>query len=216
MTKKQEYGLYKITFYEGTNNEYYSFTTREAAETGITPYLLYRQRCGEKISFNQNTNKWEPEDTPLIRLTFDAADSFQASRQVRAIKCQGLKQALKLHLIRSGVRQEEHPTEHKKRVRKNVTLANGFRKHVISTFIEAGLNHEIRELIVDHATGLDSSYFRPSEKQVLEEYMKAEPYLTIDPSMRLQERVDTLEAEKTALSQLAAEIDKIKHQMNIE
>ena len=58
-----------------------------------------------------------------------------------------------------------------------------------STFIEAGLNHEIRELLVDHATGLDASYFRPSEKQVLEEYLKAEQLLTIDPSLRLQQEV---------------------------
>lgn len=42
-----------------------------------------------------------------------------------------------------------------KRVRKPISLSNGFRKHVISTFIEVGLNHEIRELLVDHATMLD-------------------------------------------------------------
>lgn len=86
LTKLPDYGLYKITFYEGTNNEYYTFTTRECAQTGIDSYLLYRQRCGEKIAFNQKTNRWEPGDAPLIRLSFDATDSFQA-----------------LHLIRSGV-----------------------------------------------------------------------------------------------------------------
>jgi hypothetical protein len=215
LTKLPDYGgLYKITFYEGTNNEYYTFCTRECAQTGIDSYLLYRQRCGEKLSFNQNTNKWEPEDTPLIRLTFDAADSFQASRQVRAIKCQGLKQALKLHLIRAGVRQEEHPTEHKKRVRKNVTLANGFRKHVISTFIEAELNHEIRELLVDHATGLDASYFRPSEKQVLEEYLTAEPYLTISDEYRLKTEVETLKVEKSSWESLREEVNALKDLLN--
>jgi hypothetical protein len=175
LTKISDNGLYKITFYEGTNNEYYTFCTREAAQTGIDPYLLYRQRCGEKISFNQDLNRWEPEDTPLIRLSFDGTDSFQASRKVRPIALQGLRMALSLHLVRSGLRQIEHPTEHSKRVSKPIKMANGFRKHVISTFIEAGLNHEIRELLVDHSTGLDASYFRPSEKQVLEEYLKLNP-----------------------------------------
>jgi len=214
LTKLPDYSLYKITFYEGTNNEYYNFCTRECAAS-VDSYLLYRQRCGEKLSFNESTNRWEPEDTPLIRVSFDMNDSFQASRQIRALTQHGVRMALDLHLIKCGLRQTEHPNERNRRVRKNISLANGFRKHVISTFIEAQLNHEIRELIVDHATGLDSSYFRPTEKQVLEEYLKAEPYLTIDPSMRLQERVDTLEAEKTALSQLALEIDRIKEQMNI-
>jgi hypothetical protein len=71
LTKISDYGLYKITFYEGTINEYYTFCTRETAQTGIDTYLLYRQRCGEKLSFNQGLNRWEPEDTPLIRLSFD-------------------------------------------------------------------------------------------------------------------------------------------------
>lgn len=45
LTKIPEYGLYKITFYEGTNNEYYTFCTREAAQIGIDNYLEYRKRC---------------------------------------------------------------------------------------------------------------------------------------------------------------------------
>jgi hypothetical protein len=72
----------------------------------------------------------------------------------------GLAQALDAHLNRVGIRQVEHPTEIAtnlegepidnakiiNRIRKPISLSNGFRKHVISTFIEAGLNHEIREL----------------------------------------------------------------------
>jgi integrase len=210
LTKIPEYGLYKITFYEGTNNEYYSFTTRECAQTAIDSYLLYRQRCGEKISFNQNTNKWEPEDAPLIGLTFDGTDSFQACRQIIPIKYTGLKRAITLHLIRSGIRVEEHPTEHKKRVRKAIQLTNGFRKHVISTFIEAGLSHEIRELLVDHATQLDQNYFRPTDEQVLQEYLKAEPLLTIDPSLRLQHEIQTLKVEKSSREELRKEVDGLK------
>lgn len=214
LIKIADHGLYKITFYEGTNNEYYTFCTSEAAQTGIEPYLLYRQRCGEKLSFNQDMNRWEPEDTPLIRLSFDGTDSFQASRQVRPIALQGLRMALSLHLVRSGLRQVEHSTEHSERIRKSITMANGFRKHVISTFIEAGLNHEIRELLVDHATGLDASYFRPSEKRVLEEYLKAEPYLTIDSSLRLQQEVETLRVEKNSWESLREEVESLKSLIN--
>jgi hypothetical protein len=76
------------------------------------------------------------------------------------------------------------------------------------------LNHEIRELLVDHATGLDASYFRPTEKQVLEEYLKAEPYLTIDSSLRLQQEVETLRVQKSEMDELKAEIDKVKALLN--
>jgi hypothetical protein len=137
-------------------------------------------------------------------------DSFQAARQVKPMALEGLRWSLSTHMIKCGLRQAEHPTEHKKRVRKSIALANGFRKHVISTFIEAGLNHEIRELLVDHATGLDASYFRPSEKQVLEEYLKAEPLLTIDSSLRLQQEVQTLRVEKSSWEAMRKELDEIK------
>jgi integrase len=214
LTIIKDYGLYKVTFYEGTNNEYYSFTTRECAQTGIDSYLSYRQRCGEKLSFNQNTNRWEPEDTLLIRQSFDMNDSLQASRRIKPISLHGLRMALDIHLIRCGIRQPAHPTEHNKRVRKPIALANGFRKHVISTFIEAGLNHEIRELLVDHATHLDQNYFRPTEEQVLNEYLKAESLLTIDPSLRLQNEIQTLKVEKSNWQALRQELDELKEMFN--
>jgi hypothetical protein len=169
----------------------------------------------EKVSFNQDLNIWQPSDAPLIRLSFDARDTYQASRHVKPMKIQGLRQALNVYLIRAGLRQAEHPTEHNKRVRKNITLANGFRKFVISTFIEADLNHEIRELLVDHATGLDASYFRPSEKQVLEEYLKAEPYLTIDPSVRLQQENQNLKVEVSRFDNVLEDLNNIKKTLGI-
>lgn len=95
-----------------------------------------------------------------------------------------------------------------------MTLSNGFRKRAISIFIEAGLNHEIRELLVDHATGLDASYFRPSEKQVLEEYLKAEPYLTIDPSIRLAQENQTLKVERSSWESLREEVEGLKALLN--
>jgi integrase len=199
LTKLPDYDMYKITFYEGTNSEYYTFTTRECALTGIDNYLEYRKRSGENISFNENMNRWEPANAPLIRLQFDISDMFQVKRP-QPITLTGLRIALHNHLIRSGLRQIEHLTEANNcnRIRKAVPIFNGFRKHVISTFIEAQLNHEIRELIVDHATMLDQNYFRPSEEQVLTEYLKAEPYLTIDPSVKLanENKILTMDRNK--------------------
>jgi hypothetical protein len=176
----------------------------------------------EKISFNQNTNRWEPDNAPLIRQQFDVADLLQV-RHPKTITTDSLRFVLALHLVESAIREVEHPIatatgpydkNSAKRIRKSIALANGFRKHVISTFIEAGLNHEIRELLVDHATGLDASYFRPSEKQVLEEYLKAEPLLTIDSSLRLQQEVQILKVEKSSWEAMRKELDDIKRMLS--
>ena len=161
LVKLPKYGLYRIVFYEGTNNEYYTFTTKECAITGIDTYVQYRQRCGEKISFNENTQRWEPGHIPLIRLQFDGNDILQVRNNTHPITLNALRRALEKHLIRCGLRQVEHPVatdknpNSTKRIRKTISLSTGFRKHVISTFIEAELNHEIRELLADHSTMLD-------------------------------------------------------------
>jgi hypothetical protein len=212
LTKLPNYRLYRIVFYDRSNNEYYSFCTREAA-TSIDSWLFYRQRCGEKISFNETTQKWEPYDTPLFRLQFDVEDLLQV-RNPRPMNVDALRAVLALHLVRSGIRDVEHPTattpNSASRVRKSISLSNGFRKHVISTFIEAGLNHEIRELLCNHATQLDAHYFRPTQEQILQEYLKAESLLTIDPSLRLQREVQTLKVEKSSWEAMRKELDDIK------
>lgn len=123
-----------------------------------------------------------------------------------------IRRALTTHLIRCGLREVEHPEapNSTNRCRKTVALSNGFRKFVITTFINRGLNHEIRELLVDHATHLDMNYFRPSEAQVLEEYLKAEPYLTIDPAMRLKEENQFLKIRADRLESVISEIEEVK------
>jgi integrase len=216
LTKLVDHGLYRIMFYEGSNNEYYTFTTNECASS-VDNYLLYRQRCGEKISFNETTQRWEPDNAPLLRLQFDGEDVLQA-RNPRPMINRSVREALTMHLVRAGIREVEHLTapDSPKRVRKPVSLSNGFRKHVISTFIQAGLNHEIRELLVDHSTMLDQHYFRPTEDQVLAEYLKAEPLLTVDPAMRLEQENRKLKAEKSEWEELRMEIDEMKALLKLE
>jgi hypothetical protein len=215
LTKLPSYGLYRITFYEGSNNEMYTFTTRETAQTGVENYLLYRKRSGENISFNEKTQQWEPLDTPLIRQQFDVNDLLQV-KHPKPMKLNTLRNVLATHLIRCGLRTIEHPTAPRstKRVRKSVSLSKGFRKRAISLFIEAGLNHEIRELIVDHATQLDSAYYRPTEDQVLREYLKAEPYLMISDEYRLKEEVQTYRIEKKSWESLREEVEGLKALLN--
>jgi hypothetical protein len=217
LTKLPDHGstmmmMYRIVFYERTNNEYYSFTTSECG-SAIDNFLLYRQRCGEKLSFNASTNRWEPYDAPLIRLQFDVEDLLQV-RNPRPMNVDALRAVLALHLVRSGIRDVEHPTaavpNSASRVRKSISLSNGFRKHVISTFIEADLNYAIRERLVDHSGTLDDHYYRPTEGQVLAEYLKAEALLTIDPAARLARENQELKVERSSLEALRVEVENLK------
>jgi hypothetical protein len=98
LVKLPDYGLYRIVFYESTNNEYYTFTTRETAQTGIDNYLLYRKRSGENISFNEKTQRWEPDNTLLIRQQFDINDLWQV-KHPKPMKLNTLRTVLSTHLL---------------------------------------------------------------------------------------------------------------------
>jgi hypothetical protein len=149
LTRIDEFGIYKIVIYEGTNSEYYSFVSRECAQA-IDDYFAYRIRCNERITFNPDTRKWEPEDAPLLRIQSDSTDGLQA-RHPKPMKNNGIRKLLAHHLVKCGLRTVEHPSEPNstKRVRKAVALGNGFRKFAISSFVRAKVNHDIRQLLVD-------------------------------------------------------------------
>jgi integrase len=212
---KIDYGMYKIVIYEGTNNEYYNFGTPEFGQA-YESYISYRIRCGEKITFNDSTCKWEPDNAPLIRQQFDINDSLQA-RNPQPMDLNALRKVLTRHLVKVGLRTVEHPTapNSTKRVRKPVGLASGFRKFVISKFIAAGLNHEIREMLVDHSTMLDQNYFRPSEEEVLGEYMKAVDFLTISSENKLRRQVEVLTIEKSKVDSALTRIDELEKKLGI-
>lgn len=56
------------------------------------------------------------------------------------------------------------------------------------------------------------NYFRPTEQKVLEEYLKAEPYLTIDPSMRLIQENQILKVNIDKYEGMFDRIEMLKHE----
>jgi hypothetical protein len=57
-------------------------------------------------------------------------------------------------------------------------------------------------MLLGHKIGLTGSYYRPTEQDMLEEYQNAEDNLTIDPSNRLQKKIQTLTVEKSRLDRI--------------
>jgi hypothetical protein len=216
LTKIPELGIYRVLFYEDSSSEYYNFTTRECASTGIDNYLLYRQRCAEDIAFNATTQRWEPEESPLIRLQFDVNDVLQI-RHPQPITLNAIRVIMGNHLVKSGIRKIEHPTANSiNRVRKSVPLTNGFRKFTISNFVRAGVKHDVRQMLVDHKGGyLDESYLRLTDEEILSEYMKAEPFLTIDDSMRLKQENQILKIRADKVDEAFSKIDDLKEKLGI-
>ena len=195
--------IYKITVYEGFNEEYITFCTPECT-TAIDNYLKMRERYGEKL----NTNSY------LIREQFDVRDQFAISK-CRETKASTLARKLIDLSERSGIRKKEEVVllENKKRaeIRKDVPIAHGFRKFFTSQLVEADLKTELRWLLEGHnLKGNDSNYVRVSEKRLQEEYERAIDNLTIDPANRLQRTIETLKVDKSRIDMLEAKIQKLE------
>jgi integrase len=166
-----DYKLYQITVYEGHSKAYYAYCTPECAAY-LNSYIEYRERCGEKIT----------PDSPIIREQFDCDDVLFAKRP-RHITLSGLKKTIDRLLFRAGVQTVVHRTENQTKVlHKEVARLNGFRKFANTQMVRAKVNPVIKEMLLGHRTGLDDNYYRPSQEEVLQEYLKAVDLLSMSPT----------------------------------
>lgn len=143
-----------------TKDEYFTFCTPECASY-IDSYLEYRTRSGEKLT----------KDSFLIREQFDVNDIEQVRKQGQPISINTMSNILSSLTIRSGVRQVNHNATG--RERQPVPLAHGFRKFFTTELINAKVNPEIREMLLGHSIGLAGAYYKPTEDEMLDEYMKS-------------------------------------------
>ena len=198
----EQYKLYKITIYESSRDEYYTFCTPEA-RSAIDEYLDYRKRSGERLGPN----------SPLFRKHFDAEDPNSINNP-RSLSTSGLQTALDYALARAGLRTTVSRTDENDkitgRIRKEVARFHGFRKYAITNMKNAGVDFSDREYLVGHrkSRGLDVNYDRTSEQDRLSQYIKSISALTIDDSQRLELKVEDLEKKNSEIELMKIEMKK--------
>ncbi len=173
----------KLTVYENTNEEYFTFIDPECANF-INEYLNYRKCVGEITS----------PDSFLIRNHFDDYSNPQKARRITKHNIR----IIFYHLMK------------KSGIKANIQLTHGFRKFFTTELLKSKVNPEIREMLLGHKIGLASSYYRPTEQEMLEEYQKAIDNLTIDPANRLQRKIETLTIEKSRLDRIEEKMLKME------
>jgi len=193
--------LYKITIYENTRDQYFTFCTPETAEC-IDSYLEYRKRCGEKLT----------GESFLIRNQFNMNDLEQIRKYSRGVSRSSLLCLLNIRLVKSGLRVINHTYTGKQR--HPISMAHGFRKFFTTQLVNSRINPEIREMLLGHSIGLASAYYKPTEEEMLEEYMKGVDNLTINPENRLKRKVEKLEVEASQLQRLQAAVKALEMKIN--
>jgi integrase len=197
LTPIDEHNLYQIDVYATSKHERYPTYCTPECRNAIDAYLDYRRRFGENI----NDNSY------LIREVFDSNNPFiinAPKEPTEKMVYDSLEQALK----RSGVNQRIAGLG--KGIRRGIMRSHGFRKFYNTMMIKAKVDFNTRHALVGHKSirGLDINYDRTPDIDRLEEYLRAIPFLTIDPNQRIeQENQDLKTVQAERIARLQAQVD---------
>ena len=172
----------KIIVYAGEPEQYFSFITLEAYNS-LKEWMDYRASYGEKIS----GNSW------LMRDIWQKTHHRYCHRIGLAAEPEQLKSTAIKKMISSmwqvvGVRNQLDQGE-KRHEFKGV---HGFRKY-FETHCQLVMNHNNIKMLMAHSLGESGNYHRPTETQLLEDYLKAVDLLTINEENRLSKRINELQ-----------------------
>ena len=191
--------VYKITVYSGDKEEYFTFCTPECAKE-IDSYLDFRKRHDENLT----------GDSFLLVKKFDLSlviNGFSGE----PFGSNGLPNTLEDFIRNSGLRSIDHKNHYK---RKQIPIFHGFRKFFTKQLVDSKLNPEIREMLLGHKIGLTSAYYKPTEQDMLNEYLKAVGILTINEENRLKLKLEQrVQIEKSQIDTLKADFEKFKNQV---
>jgi hypothetical protein len=172
----------KIIVYAGEPEQYFSFITSEAYNS-LKEWMDYRASYGEGI----NGNSW------LMRDIWQKTHHRYSHRIGLASEPEQLKSSAIKNMISSmwqvvGVRNQLDQGQ-KRHEFKGV---HGFRKY-FETHCQLVMNHNNIKMLMAHSLGESGNYHRPTETQLLEDYLKAVDLLTVNEENRLSKRIDELQ-----------------------
>ena len=203
----------KIIVYAGDPEQYYSFITSEAYYS-LQNWMQYRSTGGEKIS----VESWVMRDLwKTTNMSFGSR--YGSATQPLPLRNEAIRTILCRALLHQNIRGQLKEGQK----RHEFKAAHGFRKY-FKTHCEKVMRSVNIELLMGHNIGLSKSYYKPTEKELLEDYLNAIDLLTINEEHKLKKQVKELAKKNNekefmlnvAMMQKDKEVEELKKQDKIK
>ncbi len=194
----------KLIVYADEPEQYYTFMTNEAY-LALKQYIDFRSENGEKITGESwlMRNRWRTTDVLY-------GGKFGLAANPRQLLPRGIKSLIQDIYFRQGIR----PPLGKGQKRHEFKAMHGFRKYY-KTMCEQVMKPANIEILIGHTIGISSSYYKPTESQLLEDYLKAADSLTVSREYKLQKQVDYYKEREDDLSRMSVELAEIREKLGI-
>jgi len=174
-------GCKSILIYEDSDEEYYSFLTPEASSS-LDDYLNMRKLNGEQLT---------PDSILFTNY------SHSKRRRNEHLSSQSVREIFIELMDKAGIERTKRGHRYDK------ATVYGFRKRFNGILkMDNSVNSNIAEKLMAHKNGLDGAYLKPTREECFEEFRKAIPELTINPSLRQEIKIKELEEATAKVSKM--------------
>jgi integrase len=172
----------RLVVYAGDPEQYAAFITYEAC-TALDKYLEFRKEHDENVD----------NSSPLFRDAFDPiiTTHHTSGKIPKEMTAHSIRQHYNRLLRSIGIRKE--------RKRRHEFSVHGFRKYFKTRAEQSGMKPINVEILMGHSVGISDSYYRPTENELLQDYLKATDALIMSREKQLHHEVEKLRVENTEI-----------------